>query len=755
MAALLASALLFQSVVGRSATGIVGVTRTAEDGRPLGGVLVQRMGSGRQVISDSLGRYRFEVADAGSARVRFSFPGRVSVEVAVLLQPAGLVSLDVELSPAVARLPALVVNARGTDSVVTDDLSALRGGTEWAERRLPGSRDLQNALAALPGAASRGEATGALNFQGGESDQAGIQVDGFPVLGASHFGSALSALNPDLIGGFEARMGAAPARFGGWLSGTVLVTTTLLSPTAAPARGGINPTDLRQLIQGLLPGGAGRFLVSGRRSYRSPWQDPSIPESGNGYEDWLGGLAVPVRNGRLRLMAYLSRNQLAFPSRADAAASESMPSGGSGQAQENNLEWLTGTLGAGWQDSTPGGRTVSIRTWRAHTGSAVDWRSATTGTTLDSHFTEVGIRLDGTWPRPQGRVEAGLGLTDDRSRYSAGRPGMAPSISAASHATIMHAFVERQWRIVGSGTVRAGLRASYVAFGGFGLEPRIGVEVPMGRGVRAALEIGRTHQFFQSLRNQESFLSSVVAFDLPAGVGTAGIPTASADNLSLTLRVEPAPATSIDVRGYVRRFSGLALVPATPQPFVTAAGGVGTGTAAGAELQLSQVRGLARADFAFAVGTSDRTLANGVRYRPGFQQHRVFRTFLSLALNGQTRLGVAFQAGSGLATSLVGPVGWKAYDPVGGGELLGTPDNLDATVNGRSLPGGARLDFGVSRRSRLPFGGAQGQVTTSIAVENVLNRHNPIGLSAASPGGLPQALLGRPRTLRIEIDWRL
>ena len=125
-----------------------------------------------------------------------------------------------------------------------------------------------------------------------------------------------------------------------------------------------------------------------------------------------------------------------------------------------------------------------------------------------------------------------------------------------------------------------------------------------------------------------------------------------------------------------------------------------------------------------------------------------------MAPDSLTILGLAFQAGDGQPTSLVREVGWRPYDPLGGGEFLGTPDNLDAGINQRRLPGVARLDIGVSRRWWLPAELGRGQLTTSIAVENVLNRRNPLALTASGAAGVPQTLFARPRTLRLELGWR-
>lgn len=748
--------LVLQAAGPTPGSGVAGVTRAAEDGRPLPGVGVELVGSGRWTRSDSLGRYTLGDLPSGSHRIRFAKAGRIPVEIAALVPERMVVQVDVELSPRPAELAPIIVTARRSrDSAIAEDLSVMRLGPAWRRGNIPGPGELQSALTSLPGAATRGEASGTLNFQGGESDQAGIRVDGFPVLGATHFGSALSAVNPDLVRGIEIRVGAPPARFGGWLSGTILLESSLLTPDSERARGGLNPTDVRQSFRGRLPGGRGRFLLSGRRSFRNLWGDPALPESGNGYEDWLGSAAVPLGRGRLQLLIVESRNQLGFPSRPEGLDTVGTPAGPPVAAPGNNLEWRTGTVGAAWHGGFSKRGTLTLRAWRANTGSDLSWQSPDAAVALGNRFTELAVQADGSWPSSNGALEFGAGVVQSRSRYSSGPPGATPSLSVFAQSTLLTGYLERRWRLGGATSARAGVRANYAMTGWVGFEPRAGLELRPAPWLRTAVEAGRIYQFTQSLRNQESFLSSVVAFDLPAGVGTAGLPMAAADNLSLTVEASLTAATTLGLRGYVRNFRGLLLgAPATAQPFVTASVGSGTGSASGAEIRLSHVRGPVSFDAAFAVASAQRQGESGVRYRPGFLRSQTFRTQIVVAPDSLTTLGLAFQAGNGQPTTLVREVGWRPYDPLGGGEFLGTPDNLDAGINPRRLPGVARLDFGMSRRWGLPAWLGRGQLTTAMAVENLLNRHNPMGLTASGATGVPQTLFARPRTLRLELGWR-
>ena len=491
----------------------------------------------------------------------------------------------------------------------------------------------------------------------------------------------------------------------------------------------------------------GRFLLSGRRSFRNVWGESSLPESGNGYEDWLGSAALSLGPGRLRLLLLGSRNHLGFPSNAEADVIAV-------QAPGNNLEWQNSTVGAAWEAGGFHRGTLSVRAWRAGTGALVEWRSASDAIALQSGFTQLGLRADASMPQPAGRIEFGIGVTTDRTNYQSGRPGGLASLAVAARSTMTTGYLERWWRL-GMLSARLGTRANLSGQGWLGFEPRAGLEVRPVRWLRAALDAGRIYQFSQSLRNQESFLSSIVAFDLPAGVGTAGLPVSSADNLSLTVEASPGARTTLGLRGYVRQFQGLLLAAtSTAQPFVTTTLSRGTGTASGAEVRLTHVQRPFVVDASFAMARALRRFGSEVRYSPGFLRTQSFSIRISASPDSQTVVGLAFQAGNGQPTTLVRDIGWRPYDPLGGGELLGTPDNLEPAINQRRLPGVARFDFGVSRRFRLPAWLRRGQITGSLAIDNVLNRHNPLALTASAVTGAPLTLFARPRTLRLELGWR-
>jgi len=293
------------SPAGPAEPGIDGTVRAVEDGRLLVRVLVEAPDDHRWTLSDSLGQYHLANLSPGTHRLRFQVPGRVTLELTALVPASTAVRLDVELTQKPQELAPVVVLAPPPPADPQGASAHPRppsGSSTWALRAPAAGRDLESALMNGEGALSHGGVGGTLHFQGGASDQVLLRLDGFPVYGARHFGSAWSAINPDVVQDITVQTGATPSEDGARLSGTVDVRTSLLARDNVHAQGAVTPGDVRQLVRGELPGGGGNFLLSGRRSLRSFFSDGS-PGEQNGYDDWLGSMALNVGGGRLRFFA--------------------------------------------------------------------------------------------------------------------------------------------------------------------------------------------------------------------------------------------------------------------------------------------------------------------------------------------------------------------------------------------------------------------------------------------------------------------
>lgn len=747
--------LLVLSQVGppTSAAGAYGVVRTGERGRPIVGAQVRVATGAQATVTDTLGAYRLVLAP-GRHSLRFEAVGRVTVELVAMIPDSGAVRIDVDLTARVYELAPVVIQNRRIAAASWSDIGDLYRSSDWARLAVPGGNDLAPMLAELPGAAARGAGVGTLHFQGGDADQYVVRLDGFPVLAASHFSPTSSAINPDLVRDIHVRSGAPSASEGDWLSGVIDLGSTLRTATGENWLGSANTTDVRQLVRGKLATD-GRYLFSGRRSFRNVLGDPAAAESANSYEDWLGTASARVGSGVAQFLVYRNQNQFGFPSRVGESSDVDGDFGSSSSTSPfNGLEWWATTAGASWTGALRRA-TIDFRVWQASTGSTLDWLSEAMPLHLENRFTQGAARFDARLPTRRGGIDFGTEWVREGSGYSASpATTTAPTVRTSNVTHRIASYLESGWTAGSWLRGRAGVRANALRSGRLTFDPRFGLELRPGSVLGISVTAGRVHQFAQSMRNQESFLGSLLAFEIPAAVGTAGIPVASADNLSIRAEAALGGGLTISTSGYVRRFQGLLLVaPSTGSLFDLAATTSGAGRSSGAEVRAALTRSRFAIDGSFAVGSSTRRLG-GVTYRPGFQRSRS----LAILATGEplrgTTLGLALHASNGQRTTLIGPIEWQPYNPLtGAGELLGTPDNLDALPNGRLLPAALRLDLGM-RHAWHAFGSASGRtVTTSVTLINVLGRANSIALARLPGTEAVHPLSAGRRSLRFEVAW--
>jgi hypothetical protein len=135
--------------------------------------------------------------------------------------------------------------------------------------RLPGgfadpTRYLQN----MPGVGNDSDFDGLLFVRGGEADQTRIYVDQVSVSDPYHFGGVVSFLNTDVIDQLEFVPGGYAADYGDALGGVVRVRRRIGNLQAFHTSGSLSTTTLNGTLEGPIgSGGAGSWLVAGRRSY--------------------------------------------------------------------------------------------------------------------------------------------------------------------------------------------------------------------------------------------------------------------------------------------------------------------------------------------------------------------------------------------------------------------------------------------------------------------------------------------------------
>ncbi len=748
-------------------SGIDGTVRALEDTSVLAGVVVEVLDAGSWTTTDGAGRYRIVGLSPGEHSVRFRMPGRETVELTARVPPRGSLRLDVEMAAHPVELPPLIaVGTRATAEPPADQPGAHPPAPLspiWALRAVPGTEDLRGALVADPTAAIRGDGSGTLHLGGGSADHVLVTLDGFPIYGASHFGDAWSAVNPDVVQDVAVHPAGAPGQDMGRLGGIVAVRTSLPGGDHTLARGAANPDDVRQVLSADMDRGRVSVLLSGRQSIRNFFVTGAALDGRTGYDDWLATASVRLGPGRLRALSYRSGNRLGFESRADTLQAEgegaaAAPASGAPLSSPlNALQWTSRTDGLVWETAGRA-RSASVMAWRAGSTAEIGWWDPDRPSAVESRFAELGLRAEATWFERRGSTTAGVGLRRLETGYHARPAGSGPSpvssVDVQVAPTILSAFVDRRWRWTSAVALDAGLLAAVTTAGWRGVDPRLSLSVRPAAHLTGTVSVGRSHQFTQSLSNEESFLGTILGLELPAAAAGAGVPVARADNLTAAVQLGAGRGVTLALDGYARRFHDLLLVaPSSRQPFVSGTVGTGSGSAAGLTVRVGVVHG--PIEFAASAGVARATRALGsISYIPGFRRARVARATLVVHPDAATTLGLGLTAGSGQPTTPVTGLDWQPNDPLTGeGELAGTPTNLAGSVNAARLPTLQRLDLGLRRRWGLGGWPANRGLTTTVTIQNLLDHPNALSLSGTDGAGDPRLVPARHRGVRLELGW--
>jgi hypothetical protein len=326
-------------------------------------------------------------------------------------------------------------------------------------------------------------------------------------------------------------------------------------------------------------------------------------------------------------------------------------------------------------------------------------------------------------------------------------------IDLTSAPALLVLFGGHQWSLGRRWSLTTGLRVNSVRFGNILSEPRVSSRWQITDDLSVLAGYGRSYQFLQSLRNEESLLDFAVSAELPAAVGTAGIGPARSDQLSGALAAHLG-ASSIRLDAYARWLRDLLIVPAgTAGPFARALPPSGSGRADG--LVLDVMRNGRRLDLHVLAGAerSSRVVL-GQRFAPGALRGRWLAAGIGLHVDAGTIVRLAGSAGSGAATTTMGNVAWDSPGVLSQGiEIEGTPEAVGNSVNADRLPPYRRLDVGILRDWPVVMMGRRGLLTTSVSITNLLGTPNPLGY-AAVPGTDARVLRFPSRTLDVRLHWR-
>lgn len=749
---------------------IHGTVREAGHGQPAAGVHIELDGTDR-TVTDSAGRYHLSGLTLGAHEFRFVATGFDPRRVTIFLADTSDLALDVELAPRPTVLPPIEIVARqiagaGIDNVAGSttwhEAGQYRFTTGWQQGQPAGGVDINQAIASLPGVATRNDDATALSIRGGRGSENMLLLDGVPLIGAVHFAGAPSAINPDAIAMFDVHTGVSSARYDGALSGVIDLHTVDVAPRQFQITGSLSSTDVRSVARAPL-GGSGSLLVGIRSSFRNLFGDGNEFGSSTGYQDGIATAHFALGRSAFSLVGFASGNQLTWQGAAAATTSDAarttdprvmqtvIPT--QGPATGDAADWWSTAGGATWTLPLGGNTEWHTVGWWTGSQATIAALAGSANQQLLSGISEVGITSE---LRTSGRHSSllfGTEIIRPRTSYSLTTPATgvdsATAVDLRAAPTLSSAYTEWDWHGWSQLDLRAGLRANSNFGRSLNLDPRVTVNLRTDPSTRFEVGFGRTHQSVQSMLNEENLTSALIGPALPVAA-TSPRQVARAEQWELGVEHQLGTAVVLSLDGYARSWQHVLTPTATTGGlFVDGAPQYGDGGAHGIVGSISANRG--RFALHTSIGITDATQsAGGVTYHTGFDQPWSFNGTLDFRPTDRTAFQFRWNTGAGqLRTAAAPDVGFAAN---GSGEITGITTALPGTVNAIRLAGPMRLD--VAARHLWPIGGGErrSSLSTSIRLENLLNRPDPIGIME-QPGGSLQLLRGTPRAVVFELGW--
>ena len=745
-------------------SNVYGFIRSSSDSAPVIGAVVEALDLGRTIFADTTGAYVLADMPPGRHLLRFSRLGYLPLTVDVLVPTGDSLRLDVTLTAKSLALDKIRVvgaaNLVGANRVLAEAGMWSVSGETLRANPPAGEADAFRTLSLSPNVEIAPESPATMHIRGGSADQNLVLLDGVPIYNPIHAGEVFSAINPDMVQRVVLHGAVPSARYGGRLSGIIDVQTRRGSPDTLSARGGFGPTSLRGMVEIPMRADRGTVLLSGRHSYRGLFGRSAGDSLRDGWVDFLAKAAFDIRGGELSGIFYSSLDGLSLGSSVSSPPPPSPVTQGGSAARgiPNRFDWKTSTAALVWKPAKVGSATIENRVWSTVYRGKVAWASADGAAHLMNDARSAGLSSVILWGTGNSNSVASFEVERFPASYRVSSTSI-DSVQNVQLLTLQSApasivlSVERKQVFGSRWVVNAGMRGTAVSHARARLDPRVSMGfIPMDG---AAISVGyaRSHQYWQSLRNEESILDAVVGIDAPIAIGAAGMPVARADEVVAIASTRMGSRMRITINGYARWLDGLALVaPSTVEPFAirSFANGVGIarGLGVGFESQFGGFSGTA------TYALSDVRRAAFTRtYRPGFAPRHAGSAVGAYKLGSLTRIRAAVWAARGRATTpLTGDFGWEWQKSISRARRFnGTARIAQDSLGKGRLPFYFRVDAGVQRDFPLPR--APALITLFANVDNVLDRRNTIGYSQSQGGGT-SALASVPLSFSFGLAWR-
>jgi hypothetical protein len=748
--------------------GSVTSTSTLANGAPIASAAIEITGGGsaaRRFLSEASGAYSLPPLDAGMYTLRFEREGFIPLSLEVRVPAQGAVHLDVTLDPIppsmqtvkiVAREYRQRVESRDDDMLFSANHPWQVTGDELATMPALDFPDVARAIATSPFAQISPESSGGLHLQGGTADHTQLLLDGIPLYNAVHSGDRPGAIDPDAVARISV-YGEPSARDGGRLTGVVDVRTRATLPDSESVRGTIWPTGVRALT--IVPfGKTGSATIAARRNYL-----PNGLGNGNGerpltfgWSDLFATASLPLYRGTLTAMAFSASDAVGFDAMSEGTAPNLLANG-------NRLSWTSDARALTYHQASRR-RTIEAKVWQSGSRVGADWLAKPDQSlSLANNFTQTAATASVSWIGTKGETTVGATLEQLSARYatlnsiaSAGSIDNSPGLTLGERSRVGSAFFEQSLAPGDRFRLTFGGRAVSVNGSRILLEPRASARFVARSGAALSLAFAHTHQYAQSLYNEESLVDAVASLELPVLSGTGGVPVASSSSISGQLALPIGLAGRLTVGGYARTFKDLVLPgPSTVAPFPTQSFMTGNGSAFGGGINFREQLGRLQLDGAYSLSAVLRESFSEKSYRPAFAPIHSVRLAAGYQLSPGTLLRSSASMSAGRITSPVtGPVALEWQDALTAQrEIAGSPQYSNETFATGRLPSYLRIDLGV--RHDLRWGGRLPGATTLFAnVDNLFGRRNAIGLTQSAGALSRSSLLMLPRSLSLGIAWR-
>ena len=654
------------------------------------------------------------------------------------------------LGPAPVRLEGLdVVGSGRPGDPVSSSRDAFIVDTVLL-RSLPAmlETDVWRAAAVSPSASAPSDYTSLPYIRGGSSHGTPVLLDGMRLFNAFHLGGFISAINPEVVKRATVLAGPSADHLAiGSLSGAIDIATRDGSRDRLRTAGSVGLASTRFSVEGPI-GGSASYLVGARRTHPGVL----LELVALGLEK-TGVFGDPDRNEH-------DPHELRPYSFGDLHAKVTVDLGGvrrfsvSGYLNSEKMDDFGDSLTLGsaafsahYRDRLGAGGIIDVNL--GHSRFTGDLLSDTTPF-VDGSTSETRADLRVVWHTGGATIRFGTQATRFHVHHvHTALGGFGLSVLDGIHRVLPPlALSEDRWRLAAHSSAEFPLWSGFSTRGGLRVDRFQGLATTLapfaelsygGSWWNARISGSRSHQALASLRNEETLLASLLAYDLLLPVSEAPVPR----NTEFSIGWEGAMGgLRIRLDAYARTLDHLRL----PEPEANPGAGTVLADPSLWELATGNARGF-EATWSW---TKDR----GLSVLGSYRRADVSRTVGSRTHTPRFHRDHEFELGSSYRR---GASSWSARFSLGSGQphtpWLVTVQGLDerrdqdstrdwravrlgGEYNSAKLPHYARIDVGWRRESEVSwFGG--GSVVPYVTVANLLNRRNVVGWRVAVSGPGP------------------